>query len=89
MTGALCQNIHHLIGEFHYGPGNHNFFPMNVTSDGKHVLQHRQNGAQLASQLLHLVDIAENCKTTISLDDDESYLTDPHDYPKPNETITT
>jgi len=88
-TGALCQNIHFLMGEFHHGPGNHNYYPINLTSDGKHVLHHRKEGEALAKQLLHLVDISENCMTKISLDDDESYLTDPHDLPKPNETATT
>jgi len=87
-TGALCQNIDHLIGEFHYGPGNHNFFPMNLTSDGTHKLNQRKDGKALAMQLLRMVDISENCRTTISLDDDESYLTDPHPYPSPNVNTT-
>jgi len=33
--------------------------------------------------MLRLVDITDSCKTKISLEDDESYLTDPHEYPKP------
>lgn len=87
VTGALCNNIHVLLGEFHYGPGNHNYYPINLTSDGRHVLHHRKEGQQLAGELLHFVDIAENCMTRISLDDDESYKTDPHPFPTPaNET---
>jgi len=85
-TGALCNNIHYLMGEFHHGPGNHNYFPINLTSDGTHILNHRKEGEKLAHQLLHLVDITENCMTKISLEDDESYLNDPHDFPKSNQT---
>lgn len=81
-SGALCKNIHYLMGEFHFSPGNHNYFPINLTSDGKHVLQNRQAGRQLAQQLLHLVDISENCMTKIALEDDESYATDPYDLPQ-------
>ncbi len=80
-TGALCNNVHFLLGEFHHQPGNHNYYPMNLTSDGKHVLHHRKEGEQLARQLLHLVDISDTCMTRISLEDDESYLEDPHGLP--------
>ncbi|KAL7532108.1 hypothetical protein ACHAWF_004013 [Thalassiosira exigua] len=86
LTGALCNNISFLMGEFHYGPGNWNYYPIKLTSDAKHKLHHRKEGEQLAQQILHLVDITENCMTRISLDDDESYLTDPHELPSPNAT---
>ena len=87
-TGVLCNHIDFLMGEFHYSPGNHNYYPINLTSDGKHVLHHRKEGEALAREMLRLVDITDSCKTKISLEDDESYLTDPHGYPKPlnNET---
>jgi len=85
-----CNHIDYLMGEFHYSysPGNHNYYPINLTSDGKHVLHHRKEGEVLAREMLRLVDITDSCKTEISLEDDESYLTDPHQYPKPldNET---
>ncbi|KAL7537686.1 hypothetical protein ACHAXR_007998 [Thalassiosira sp. AJA248-18] len=87
-SGALCNNIHYLMGEFHHGPGNHNYYPINVTSDGRHVLQHRKQGEQMAKQLLHIPDISENCMTRISLEDDESYLTDPFELPELNKTTT-
>eukprot|EP00581_Thalassiosira_minuscula_P008239 CAMPEP_0183709508 /NCGR_PEP_ID=MMETSP0737-20130205/5546_1 /TAXON_ID=385413 /ORGANISM="Thalassiosira miniscula, Strain CCMP1093" /LENGTH=322 /DNA_ID=CAMNT_0025937631 /DNA_START=227 /DNA_END=1195 /DNA_ORIENTATION=- len=87
-TGALCNNVHFLMGEFHYGPGNHNYFPINVTTDGRHVLHTRKDGQRLAPQLLHMVDITDTCMTRISLEDDESYLEDPHEYPTPNGTVT-
>ena len=83
LTGALCDTIDLLIGEFHYGPGNHNMFPMNITSDGKQILHHRKEGQKLAQELLRVVEISENCKTVISLDDDESYGADPVEFPKP------
>lgn len=82
-SGALCNNIHFLMGEFHYAPGNHNYYPINLTSDGGQVLKDRYAGRDLANQLLHLVEITDNCMTKISLDDDEEYLTDPYDFPKP------
>ncbi|KAL7460291.1 hypothetical protein ACHAXS_000755 [Conticribra weissflogii] len=77
LTGALCDTIDFLMGEFHYGPGDHNKFPMNLTSDGKHSLKHRKEGQSLASEMFRMVEITENCKTVISLEDDESYGTDP------------
>jgi len=80
-TGALCNNIHFLMGEFHHQADNHNYYPINLTSDGRHVLHHRKDGEQLAREMLHMVDISENCMTKISLQDDEAYLTDPHPYP--------
>ena len=87
-TGALCNNIHFLMGEFHYAPGNHNYYPMNLTSDGKHKLQHRKEGQKLAIDMLHLIDITDSCMTRYSLDDDESYRTDPHELPSPkNQTL--
>mmetsp|Transcript_24381 Transcript_24381/g.52693 ORF Transcript_24381/g.52693 Transcript_24381/m.52693 type:complete len:334 (+) Transcript_24381:150-1151(+) len=85
-TGALCNNIHFLMGEFHYDSGNWNYYPITLTKDERHVLKDRKQGERLARQMLHFVDVSDNCMTNISLDDDESYLTDPHDYPKPNET---
>lgn len=88
-TGALCNNIHYLMGEFHHSPGNHNYYPINLTSDGRHVLHHRKEGEQLAHQLLHVVEISETCMTKISLEDDEAYLEDPHEFPTPNETTAT
>ena len=88
-TGILCNHINFLMGEFHYDPGNHNYYPIELTADGKHVLRHRKEGQQLANELLRLVEITDNCLTKISLEDDESYLTDPHEYPKPNSTTTT
>ena len=87
-SGALCNNIHYLMGEFHHSPGNWNYYPINMTSDGRHILHHRKEGEEVARQLLWLPDISENCITTISLDDDESYLTDPHELPKPNNNGT-
>ena len=80
-TGALCKNIHLMIGEFHYSPGNNNFYPFNVTEDGKNLLQNRKDGEALAKQMLRLLGISENCMTRVSLDDDEAYATDPHDLP--------
>ena len=82
-TGVLCNHIDFLMGEFHHSPGNHNYYPINLTSDGKHILHHRKEGEVLAREMLRLIDITEHCKTKISLEDDESYLTDPHEYPKP------
>mmetsp|Transcript_17974 Transcript_17974/g.34938 ORF Transcript_17974/g.34938 Transcript_17974/m.34938 type:complete len:339 (-) Transcript_17974:39-1055(-) len=81
LTGALCDTIDFLMGEFHYGPGDHNKFPMNLTSDGKHSLKHRKEGQALAKEMFRMVEITENCKTVISLEDDESYGTDPIDFP--------
>ena len=88
-TGILCNHINFLMGEFHYGPGNHNYYPIELTADGKHVLRHWKEGQQLANELLRLVEITDNCLTKISLEDVESYLTDPHEYPKPNSTTTS
>jgi len=88
-TGALCNNIHFLMGEFHYSPGNWNYFPITLTSDGKHVLAGRKQGELLAKELLHIHGISETCMTKISLDDDESYLTDPHPYPTSSDETTT
>jgi len=85
-TGALCNNVHFLMGEFHTHPGNHNYYPINLTSDGRYVLRHRKEGEGLARQLLHVVNVADTCMTRISLDDDESYLKDPHELPRPNAT---
>ena len=82
-TGALCNNIYFLMGEFHYAAGNHNYYPMNVTADGKHVLKDRKEGKKLATDMLHLIDVTDTCMTRYSLADDESYLTDPHDLPSP------
>ena len=76
------------MGEFHHSPGNWNYYPINMTSDGRHILHHRKEGEEVARQLLWLPDISENCMTKISLDDDESYLTDPHELPKPNNNET-
>ena len=69
-TGALCNNIHFLMGEFHTHTGHHNYYPMNLTSDGRQILNDRKAGARLTSQLLHLVDITETCMTRITLQDD-------------------
>lgn len=82
-TGALCNNIHFLMGEFHYAPGHHNYYPMNLTADGKHALNIRKEGQQLAKALLRMIDITDGCLTRYSLDDDESYNNDPHDLPSP------
>lgn len=88
-TGALCNNVHFLMGEFHTHPGeNHNYYPIDVTSDGRHVLSHANEGKALARELLHVVDVAENCPTRVSLEDDESYLKDPHPLPSPNATAS-
>lgn len=70
-------------GEFHYAPGNHNYYPMNLTADGKHALNIRKEGEQLAKGLLRMIDITDGCMTRYSLDDDESYKNDPHDLPSP------
>lgn len=83
-TGALCKNIHLMMGEFHHAPVNQNAYPINLTSDGKHILRDRTEGKSLAEQMLHLLDISEHCMTKVSLDDDESYPTDPYDLPSQN-----
>lgn len=83
-SGALCNNIHYLMGEFHFHPGNINYFPISLTSDGKNILTNRHGARQLANQLLHMVNISENCMTKIALEDDESYPIDPHDLPQPS-----
>lgn len=88
LSGALCDNIYFLMGEFHHAPGNHNYYPINLTSDGSQVLGHRKEGEALAHQMLHLLDVTENCMTRFVLDDDESYLTDPHELPGPPENGT-
>lgn len=87
-TGVLCNNINLMIGEFHYAPGNNNYYPFNVTEDGKNLLHNRKEGQSLAMQMLHLLDVSENCMTRVSLDDDEAYPTDPHDLPSATLTGT-
>eukprot|EP00584_Thalassiosira_punctigera_P016373 CAMPEP_0172576180 /NCGR_PEP_ID=MMETSP1067-20121228/137582_1 /TAXON_ID=265564 ORGANISM="Thalassiosira punctigera, Strain Tpunct2005C2" /NCGR_SAMPLE_ID=MMETSP1067 /ASSEMBLY_ACC=CAM_ASM_000444 /LENGTH=194 /DNA_ID=CAMNT_0013368843 /DNA_START=2648 /DNA_END=3232 /DNA_ORIENTATION=+ len=87
-TGALCNNIYFLMGEFHHARGNHNYYPINLTDDERHVLHHRKEGEVLARQLLRIVDITRSCATRVSLEDDESYLKDPHDLPRPARTAT-
>ena len=82
-TGALCNNIHFLMGEFHHKRGNHNYYPMNITEDGTHALKDRLEGRAFADELLHLIGATDSCMTRYSLDDDESYLTDPHPLPSP------
>ena len=84
-TGVLCNHIDFLMGAFHHSPANHNYDPINLTSNRKHVLDHRREGEALAREMLRLVDITDSCKTQVSLEDDESYLTDPHGYPKPKD----
>lgn len=86
LTGALCETIHFLIGEFHYSPSHTNYFPMNLTSDGRHSLNSRKDAQNLATSLLRLVDASENCMTRYSLEDDESYSDDGMDFPKPPPT---
>ena len=83
-TGDLCKNIHLMMGEFHHAPVNQNAYPINLTSDGKHILRDRTEGKSLSEQMLHLLDISEHCMTKVSLDDDESYPTDPYDLPSQN-----
>ena len=56
---------------------------MNVTSDGQHKLNSRKDAQNLATSILQLVDIAENCMTKYSLEDDESYADDGMEFPKP------
>lgn len=56
---------------------------MNLTADGKHALNDRKKGEQLAKEMLRLIDITDSCMTRYSLDDDESYKIDPHDLPSP------
>jgi len=86
-TGVLCKNIDLLMGEFHYAPGNHNYYPINVTSDGKHILRDRKEGQALAEKMLYLLEVSEHCMTKVSLNDDESYPTDPHDLPSLNISV--
>lgn len=56
---------------------------MNLTADGKHALNNRKEGEQLAKALLRMVDVTDGCMTRYSLDDDESYKNDPLDLPSP------
>jgi FkbM family methyltransferase len=86
-TGVLCKNIDLMMGEFHYAPGNHNYYPINLTSDGRHILHNRNEGKSLSEQMLRLLDISEHCMTNIRLNDDESYPTDPHDLPSLNISV--
>ena len=83
-TGALCNNIHFLMGEFHLKRVHHNYYPINITEDGKHVVKDRNEGRTFMNELLHLIDATDSCKTRYSMDDDESYKTDPHPLPSPS-----
>lgn len=82
-TGALCETVNLVMGEFHYSPAYKNFFPMNLTSDGKNVLETWLYALPIAGFFTRLVEISENCITRISLQDDESYVSDPIEYPAP------
>lgn len=86
-TGALCNNVHYLLGEFHHR--NHGYmYPMNLTVDGQHALHHKMEGLQLEKEMFRLIDISDNCMTRYTLKDDESYTTDPHKLPSPtNQTL--
>jgi hypothetical protein len=57
---------------------------MNLTVDGKHKLNDQKEGETFANQMLRFVEITKaNCKTAVSLEDDESYGSDPNPLPKP------
>ena len=81
-TGVLCETVSFLLGEFHYTTQHHNIFPMNLTSDGSHILGMKE-ARELSNYLTYMVQISENCLTKISLLDDESYKEDPVPFPKP------
>jgi len=84
VTGALCDTIDFLMGEFHHDKRNHIMYPMNLTVDGKYKLNDQKEGETFASQMLRFVEITKaNCKTAVSLEDDESYGSDPNPLPKP------
>lgn len=82
ITGVLCTTVHFVFGEFHQTANHHNFFPMNLTKDGKNVLE-LQRAWLLADSFVKMVEISENCITRIKMQDDESYSNDPVEYPKP------
>ena len=82
-SGALCHTVHFVFGEFHSSNNYRNFFPMNITSDGKNVLD-LKSSKSFETTLMRILGISENCMTRLSFeDDDESYLTDPVEYPTP------
>lgn len=82
-SGALCDTVHFVFGEFHSSVNYPNLFPMNITSDGKNVLD-LKSSKSLEMTLIRMIEISENCMTRLSFeDDDESYLTDPVEYPTP------
>lgn len=79
-TGALCETIDFLFGEFHFSGNYRTFYPMNVTKDGKNVLDIKR-AKDVAGHMLELMRLSENCKTRLTLEDDESYPVDTVDLP--------
>lgn len=83
-TGALCETIDFLFGEFHWAGNYGTLYPMNVTKDGKHVLD-MKTAKKFADSLVELMDMTDTCKTRYSLEDDESYNIDTVELPVPPE----
>lgn len=85
LSGALCNNIHSVIGEFHMA-GNIAYLwqeGINFTShDGGGVWQlPREKARQISEEWIRMIVHSPNCKTKISMEDDESYRNDGQPLP--------
>jgi hypothetical protein len=79
-SGALCETIDFLFCEFHYSGDYRRFYPMNLTKDGKNVLDITR-AMRVAGNMLELMRLSEHCKTRLTLQDDESYPVDTVELP--------
>ena len=79
-TGALCDNVDLLMGEFHVRQKY--MFPIVTPRQG--VVEENPGTANDTVNVLHkLLNQSMNCKTVVSPDQDESYLHDPMPFPDP------
>eukprot|EP00584_Thalassiosira_punctigera_P002457 CAMPEP_0172541534 /NCGR_PEP_ID=MMETSP1067-20121228/12330_1 /TAXON_ID=265564 ORGANISM="Thalassiosira punctigera, Strain Tpunct2005C2" /NCGR_SAMPLE_ID=MMETSP1067 /ASSEMBLY_ACC=CAM_ASM_000444 /LENGTH=297 /DNA_ID=CAMNT_0013327599 /DNA_START=18 /DNA_END=911 /DNA_ORIENTATION=+ len=73
-TGAPCNTVKFLTGEFHHAPGNHNYYPIN--------LERRERRWRTRCYTSWTLPGAG-----MSLEDDESYLKNPHDLRRPKRDV--
>lgn len=81
-TGALCETIDFMFGEFHWNGNYRTLYPMKVTKD---VVLNMEQAKDVADHLVNLMKMTETCKTRLTLEDDEAYEIDTVELPTPPE----
>ena len=84
LSGALCENIHAMIGEFHLAGGIAWLWPkdgMAFGTNGNVWNLPREEARKISTEWLRMMEHNPNCVTKFSMEDDETYRNDGQPLP--------